>query len=417
MRVGIDYGREHLELDVSDSRFIGTRRKPAALPLPDPAQAVRDALEKPLEFPALRQALTPDDHVTVVVDHRLPCLPKMLEGIIGYLVQAGIAEEAITLLYHSRPDSAAAGLHARSSFPQVRAEVHEPGNRKMLSYLATTKKGRRIYLNRSAVDADQLVVLARRGYDPLLGYSGSVGAIYPALSDEETCRQLWSGLSNAAPGIAPWPVRQEAGEVAWLLGAPFIIQVIEGSGEEIIHVLGGLADTSKQGEELLNSRWRVTVNQAADIVIASLAGDPQRHGFAEIAKGLACAARVVKPEGRILLLSQARPPLGKGGELLRQAGEPEQALALLRDENPPDMEAAFQWASAVDQATVYLLSGLPQATAEELFTVPFKNAAEINNLLKGNESCLFLADAHKTMAVVDTKTPSSAVRALKKRGA
>ncbi len=416
MRIGIDYGRERLELDLADSRLVAVRRQAPAIPLTDPAQAVRDALEKPLGFPALRRALTPDDHVVVIVDDRLPCLAPMLEAIIQYLLEAHIPEEAITLLYPPRANSTSVGGLGMQAFPQVKVEVHEPSNRKKLSYLATTRKGRRIYLNRTAVDADQLVVLTRRDYDPLLGYSGSVGAIYPALSDEETCRQLSSGLNNAVPGTAPWPVRQEAGEVAWLLGAPFMIQVIEGSGEEIIHVLGGLADTSKQGEELLDSRWRVTVNRAADIVIGSLAGDPERHGFAEIAKALACAARVVAPQGRIVLLSQSRPELGKAGELLRQADDPAQALSILRREVPPDMEGAFQWATAVDQAGVYLLSGLPHATAEELFTVPLDDADQSRNLMKGNESCLFLADAHKTMAVVDTKTPSSAVSA-RKRGA
>ena len=44
------------------------------------------------------------------------------------------------------------------------------------------------------------------------------------------------------PGEATWPARQEAEEVAWLLGAPFLVQLIEGSGEEIAHVIGGSLD-------------------------------------------------------------------------------------------------------------------------------------------------------------------------------
>ena len=67
------------------------------------------------------------------------------------------------------------------AFEEVRLEVHDPKDRKKLAYLATTRKGRRLYLNRTAVDADQLVVLGRRTYDPLLGYSGAAGALYPAL--------------------------------------------------------------------------------------------------------------------------------------------------------------------------------------------------------------------------------------------
>ena len=36
---------------------------------------------------------------------------------------------------------------------QVGVEVHDPADRKHLAYLATTRSGQRIYLNRTAVDA------------------------------------------------------------------------------------------------------------------------------------------------------------------------------------------------------------------------------------------------------------------------
>src|SRR5262245_459980 len=39
-----------------------------------PAALVRDALEHPVGFEPLRRALTPDDHVAVVVDDKLPYL-------------------------------------------------------------------------------------------------------------------------------------------------------------------------------------------------------------------------------------------------------------------------------------------------------------------------------------------------------
>jgi nickel-dependent lactate racemase len=207
----------------------------------------------------------------------------MLPAMVEYLVQAGIRPAAITLLYSSLPRSGNGGL---SDYPEVRIEIHDPSHRKKLSYLATTRRGRRLYLNRTAVEADQLIVLAGRRYDPLLGYSGSVGALFPALSDEETKQQLSVELSSDIPDTEPWPVRREAEEVAWLLGAPFIVQVIEGSGQEIAHVIGGLADATADGEQLLNARWRMSVDRLSDVVVAGISGDPARHGFAELASAL-----------------------------------------------------------------------------------------------------------------------------------
>jgi nickel-dependent lactate racemase len=399
MRIGIEFGRERLEVEVPQGGRIEVRGPLPAPPLPDPAAAVRDALENPLGFPALRRALTPDDHVVIVLDERLPGLAKLLTPLLEHVGQAGVSPETITLL--SPPTAAAHGWldELPDVFQDVHVEAHDPTNRRQLSYLATTRRGRRLYLNRTAVDADQLVVLSGRGYDPLLGYAGAAGLLYPALSDETTRQEMCDRLSLAVPGTVPWPVRREAEEVAWLLGAPFLVQIIEGAGEEIAHVVAGLADTSEEAHRLLDARWRGTVAQRADTVLAAVSGDPARHGFAELAGALSAAARVVVPNGRIILLSRAEPELGAGAALLRQAESPGQGLDQLRQHKPADMAAAFQWASTMQKHRVYLLSGLHAETAEELFTTPLDHAGQVQRLLATGGSYLVLPDAHKILVV------------------
>ena len=135
-------------------------------------------------------------------------------------------------------------------------------------------------------------------------------------------------------------------------------------------------------------------------MVAGVGGNPLRHDFADLARALDCAARVVKPGGSIILLTRAKPELGRGLELLRQAEEPAAGLALLKKERPPDIPAAYQWARAVQRASVYLFSELPADTAEEIFTTPLDNPKQINRLLARSGSALFLADAHKTLAVL-----------------
>jgi nickel-dependent lactate racemase len=404
MRIGIAFGQDQLDVEVREEDLIPVHHPPFDPPLGDPAAAVRAALESPRRFPALRQALTPDDHIAVVVDERVPGLPALLTVLLEHLVQAHIAPEAITLVC-SPPSTGQPWVEELpDAFQEVRVEIHDPHDRRRLSYLATTREGRRLYLNRTVVDADQVVVLARRRYDPLLGYAGAEGALYPALSDEETLRERYTRLSLDAPGEAPWPLRREAVEAAWLLGAPFFIQIIEGAGEAIIHVVAGLADTSSVGQRLLDARWRLNVDKRGETVIASVGGDPARQGFSDLASALACAARVVQPNGRIVLLSGGRPALTNGGEFLQQAETPHQALDLLRRRQCLDTAPAFQWASAARRATVYLLSGFAEETAEALFTVPLEHARQVQRLLDAGGSCLYLADAHKTMAVVTEAT-------------
>jgi nickel-dependent lactate racemase len=400
MHLGIEFGQEHLDVEVGEANLVGVHRQPEAPPLADRKAAVAAALERPLGFPALHRALTPDDHVTVVVDEQVPHLAEVLTPVLEHITMAGVAPEAVTLLC-APPASAQVWVDdLPDEFQEVRLEVHDPAERRKLSYLATTQRGRRIYLNRTAVDADQLVVLARRGYDPLMGYSCSEATLYPALSDAATREELASHLSMAAPDEKSWPVRREAAEVAWLLGAPFMLQVIEGAGEEIVHVLGGQADTGEEGQRLLNARWRVEVDRPADTVLATMTGDPARHSFAELAKALTAASRVVKPDGRIVLVTEANSVLGAGADLVRGADEPARALDLVRQHKGDDVAAAFQWAHAAQQARLYLLSGLPADAVEELFAVPLEDAGQVQRLLAGNGSYLVLPDAHKTLALL-----------------
>jgi nickel-dependent lactate racemase len=399
MQVGIAYGRDRLEVDVDPDRLVGVHQEPPAPPLADPVAAVAAALETPTGFPALRRALTPDDQVAVVLDEHVPLKPELLVPVLQHLTEARVVPSAITLVCPPSHLAKEWVQQLPQEFRSVRVEIHDPTDRRRLSYLATTRKGRRIYLNRKVVDADQLVLFTQRGFDPLLGYSGAEGALYPALSDEPTQKEMGSLLSMKVPGEKPWPARQEGAEVAWLLGAPFVVHLVAGTGESISHVLAGLVDTGEEALRLLNMRWRLTVDKLADVVVAGVAGDWDGHGFAALSAALACAARVVKPQGRIVLLSQAKPMLTLAMEMLSQAEDPTQALGLLRRHAPTGMAAAFQWASAAQRATVYFLSQVPVETAEELFTVPLEHAGQVQRLLDNAESCLFFPDAQKTLAV------------------
>jgi hypothetical protein len=99
-------------------------------------------------------------------------------------------------------------------------------------------------------------------------------------------------------------------------------------------------------------------------------------------------------------LSQVQPDLGPGAQILRQSDEPSIALKDLRLQKPADVGPAFQWASAANHAEIFLLSRIEPDIAEELFTTPLSNPAQVQNLLGGVE-VLFLEDAHKSIAVIE----------------
>jgi nickel-dependent lactate racemase len=356
---------------------------------------VRAALEHPVDFPALRRALTPDDRVVVVVDEQLPHLVELLVPLLEHIVAAGVAPEALTLVC---PPSASGQRWAESlpeSLEEVRMEEADPADRGRLSYLATMRQGRRLYLSRTVVDADQVVVLSGCRYDPLLGYSGAEAALYPALSDAATRTALAAEVDLDRPPGSPWPAHAEAEEAAWLLGAPFFVQVIEAAGDELAAVVAGTTSASAEARRQLDAAWRQEMPRAADIVVAALSGDPARHTFADLAAAASCAAGAVRPGGRIVVLSDAQPSLPA-----EAAGDPQDVLARLPRHPALEHVAAVRWARAARHAQLALLSRLPDEAVEELSATPLQNAGQVQRLLAGGGACLFLPDAYKAQVLL-----------------
>lgn len=396
----IDYGQSQLQVEIPAEKQVVLLRAAVGPPLADPLTAVEAALESPQEYPALRKSLTPDDHLAIVVDPRLPCLAEMVTAIVRHATGAGVAPEAITIVLPAGNTSQSWIDDLPDEFEEVRVETHDPANRKGMAYLATTKSGRRIYLNRTIVDADLAVVLSGEHFDPAHGYMGSADFIYPSYSDVETLRAWEKALTNEPPADEPWPLRREAEEVLWLLGAPFLVQVIFGDGDSIAEVIGGSAESAAAARQALDRRWRATVSKPADLTIATIRGDPAAVSAADLARAMACSARVVEPRGVIVVMSDARPDLSEGLKRATEYSAPNAALSALQGRPPADYPTAYQWLRAAEKHRVVLLSGLADDEVESLFVTPLGQPRQLQKLIDSAGSVVLLPDAHRLLAAV-----------------
>jgi hypothetical protein len=138
----------------------------------------------------------------------------------------------------------------------------------------------------------------------------------------------------------------------------------------------------------------------ADVVVASLVGDATRQTFEQMARALAHAARVVKPNGKLVLLCETDPDFGAAGTILREEEEPHLARQRLLSERPPDLEAGLLWLDAVARAKIYTLSQASPDTMEELFATPLEKPAQVLRILGDSATFVLLPDAHKTRATL-----------------
>lgn len=339
---------------------------------------------KGVDAPVYR-ALTPDDRVALVLDESLPHVAELLAGVVEHLTKSGIPASQITVV--TPPGGNGAWVEdLPDEHADITLEAHDPTDPKRIGYVATTKAGRRVYLNRTLVEADAVVVLSGRGFDATLGYTGGESAIFPILSDAET-------RATAA-------TTAEATEVAWLLGMPIYVQVIEAPGGRIAEVVVGLPSTVSEGTKRQDAHWKFTVLNSADLVIATVSGDPDRTDFLTLAKAAATAAKVVAPDGRIAVLSTAAPELGDGAMFLRGLDDPGTAAKKLAKHNPPDVVAATLWANAASRASLFVASGWEEDVVEELFAIRLASSGELQRLIDAAGSVIVIPDAHKSMVEV-----------------
>jgi nickel-dependent lactate racemase len=401
--IDLNVGLSQWSLRVADDQLVRAKSThPFEPAIGDVGAAVRAALDHPLRFEhPLSRALTPDDHVALVIDDKLPRLGELVGGVLQYLAVAGIGPEAVTIITAPGPQATDWIDELPDEFADVHTEVHHPDDRKLLSYLGATKRGRRIYLNRTLLDADQIIVLTGRNYDAQLGYAGCEGAIYPALADAEVRQAVAGALSMEAPGAEPETVRAEALEVAWLLSSTIFIQVVEADGDAIATIGAGLIAGSADGIRLQDERWRMTVEQPVDLVIASIGGDPRRHDFATLARAVTAASRAAEDGGCIVVLSESEAVASEAMEVLRHADDPYAALQTLNRVKPAELAAAFQWASVAERARIYLVSGMKPEIVEEMFATPICSVEEVQRLIDSADRCLILPEAHKSLVVVE----------------
>ncbi|MBY0460890.1 MAG: lactate racemase domain-containing protein, partial [Gemmataceae bacterium] len=112
-------------LAVPADRAVAVRREPFAPPTASAGELVRSALEQPYQFEPLRRALTPDDHVAVVIDPRLPHLAEMLAEVLRHLGTAGVTPAAVTVI--APPGGSQDWIEALpDEFDEITVETHDP---------------------------------------------------------------------------------------------------------------------------------------------------------------------------------------------------------------------------------------------------------------------------------------------------
>jgi lactate racemase len=400
MHVSVEFENERLDLEVPDERVVVAWNAPAGLDGPQALAAIRDALERPWEFPPLRQMLVPGDRVTIALDSTIAQPQPILEVLSQTLRESGIEPEDLTVLL-----AAAGGARLKEALPAAATlVVHDPGERSELAYLAATKAGRRIYLNRALSDADVVIPVGRLGYDPIMGYRGPWSVIFPELSERaaiDAHRGQFRDLTLELDVARARASLDESFEVSWLLGCQFHLGVVPGSSGFVTVVAGKENAVRDRGISSVDSSWTLDAGARAELIVVGIGVQGMPATIDDLAEGLATACRLVQHGGKIVVLSRVQGAVGPALRSLIDADDPKTRTAALRGhEGDDDYLAARRVAQALAWADVFVLSGLGSELVDDLSLVALENPEQARRLVAKSGSVSFVSQAELTRASV-----------------
>lgn len=338
-------------VDVPADKLVPVERGDTTAPAAGPRELLRDALAHPvgLNVP-LRQAFTPDDHVAVVLDERVPHLNELLAELFAELQAGQVPLSAVTVIL---PPTASEKWvdDLPDELGDIHVEVHNPTDVKKVAFLGMSTSGRKVYLNRTLVEADFVIVLTGRRFSEWGGYEGAEAALFPALSNAETL----GGVSTAASR------KEEADGVAFQLGTPFFVQVIEGPGDSVAEVVAGLGSATADGRKRQKARWGCRVKEKAELVIVGTGPVSEAEFAVAVANGRKCLA----DGGRLVILTDA-------------------ADRVVAEKSP--------WG---EDEQVFVASGWGEETLENLGVIRLGSERELARLIAAAERVIVLPDAYK----------------------
>lgn len=404
LRYGVD---SQVELGLADEAVVAECGMPRGSPIRDVSTATAASLRSPLEYPSLADATTPADRIVVVLESGVPQVEPIVAAVIGCLVEAGVDPDGLTLL-RTPTDVESGRGDPRRDLPEalkrsIPVITHEPDNRRKMAYLAATRHGDPVFLNRAITDADVVVPIGRIRSAASPGYHGMNGVVFPAFSDHPTQQRFRTPPGEGEKSHQARLV-VECDEVGWLLGVTFAVGIVPGPGEEILEVLAGeIGAVRAHGRELYEQAWWHTVPRKASLVVAAIQGGASQQTWQNVGTALDLAGELVEEGGAIAVCCDLSAQPGPAVQHLIGARSRQIAMRQIRKDRAEDVLQATQLARALDRADVYLLSRLDHAMVEDLEMAPISNTAELVRLAHRHQSCILVSNAPNAIVTVEKK--------------
>ena len=374
--IRLAYGRTGLNVAFPDAaELIAPHEQP---PLADPPAAVRAALRAPIAGAPLADLIAPGQSVAIVTSDLTRPVPNelLLDALLETLHAAGVAAEDVLIIngtgmHRGNTDEELVEMYGEEIVRRYRIVNHDSRETAALRQIATDPRGEPVLIRRDYLDADLRIVTGFIEPHLFAGYSGGGKGVMPGIAGRETVMSNHSasmvGHPNATFGISEGnPIFEEMRRFALLAGPCFLLNVTMDAEQRVTGVFAGeLVAAHDAGIEHCRRQAIVEIDEPYDVVVTSNGGYPADLDLYQSVKGIAVAARALRPGGHLILAAECIEGVGHGeyGNLLARHGSPLELLEAMRGSDWTTLEEQWQaqlQALAQERGTVWLHSSLDE---------------------------------------------------------
>ena len=310
-------------------------------------EAIDNAINNPQGTKPLREIQKSGAKVSISICDVTRAQPRkqMLKAIISNLPD--INREDITLLiatgsHRNCTNDEIIDMVGKEIATKYRVVNHNAYDSSLLRYLGKSSNNIDVFLNKEWVNADLRITTGFVEPHFFAGFSGGPKMVAPGLAGINTILDLHNfdriAHENSTWGITKNnPIHEDIRDIAQMCPPDFSVDVTLNNKKEITRVFAGsLFQEHGSACEAAKKDAMQQVDSRFDIVLTSNSGFPLDQNLYQSVKGMAAAARVVKPNGTIICASECKdglPNHGSYASLLKSRKTPTDLLLMIKNNN------------------------------------------------------------------------------------
>jgi nickel-dependent lactate racemase len=399
MQIKLAYGQTGLDLTLPDDANVIIVENRFVQPLADPVEALRQALRTPMNAPALRETVKPDDTVAIIFsDITRPTPNHLILPVILHELDHVPASNILlcNALGTHRPNTREelTRMLGAEIVQNYRIEQNDSADSTTQIYLGQSSFGHDIWINRAYMQADVKILTGFIEPHFFAGFSGGGKAVMPGMAGQQTVFGNHDAGMIANPN-ATWgvthgnPIWEEAREVALRTEPTLLLNVTLNRDKHITGIFAGeLTAAHDAGIAFVREASMVPVPEPCDIVITTNSGYPLDLNLYQSVKGMSAAEQIVRPGGSIIIAAECSdgiPEHGLYGQLLRSASSPAELFnAILHSSSTRQDQWQAQIQARIQQkADVYVYTDhLSPRQIQDALLLPCADIAETVEALR-----------------------------------